>query len=111
VVTKFLETYFALIHEKRARDIQPRESIEIPTALSVLRRETRMTREELAERLKSNPSKLAYLETVGHANETQLLILIGIAEEYAMPNLAQYFESKRLLYCAAHGGKGRNRRI
>lgn len=110
-MTKFLESYFKTVTSRRSRDIYYRDSITIQTAVSVLRRETRLTREELSERLRVNASKLAYLEATGGLNETQLLVLIDIATEYAMPNLAHYFETKRILYCGSHGGRGRNRRM
>lgn len=108
----FLQAYFDYIWARRPKDVEFRASISIQTALSVLREQSQLTREQMATRLGVDNAKLAYLEARGTLSETQYLALIEAATEYSLPNLAQLFHSKLVLFRHTNirGNKKRGRR-
>jgi transcriptional regulator with XRE-family HTH domain len=95
---ELLKAFFDSLWLRRPNDVSYRPSLTIQAAMSHLREQSKMTREEMSDRLGVNNSRLAYLESRGNLTEKQLHCLVDLAHEYAMPNLAGYFESRLAIF-------------
>lgn len=109
---ELLQAFFEYLWVRRPNDVDYRSSGSIQSAMAHLREQSRMTREEMSTRLGVNNSRLGYLEAHGNLTPHQLQILAGLADEYAMPNLAAYFKTKLVIQNHPHigGDKKRGRR-
>lgn len=109
---EFLQLFYNHAWTKRPRDIESQYfgMVTIQAALSHLRDQSGVTREQMAERLGVLNSRLAYLELKGSLTEAQYLALISMAAEFSMPNLAEYFGQKMRAYLRP-GKRGPKRRI
>lgn len=90
---EFMEGCHGIIWSQRPRDIPYRDTITMQRAICEFINQTGISREELADRLLLNYAKLAYAETTGKLNESQLETMITLAKDYSLPNFAQYFDS------------------
>ncbi len=111
MIRDFMELYFENLWSQRPRDVEYRPYFSLQTGITILREQTKLTREELAQRLNLSNSKLAYAEARGNFNEAQYITLKALAEEFGLVNLAGFFNSKLILFRRPHvsGNKTRGR--